>query len=54
MFFIAKGDCTVLIQDRMGLESGNKRIRTLYSGDHFGVNLSFFTINIGNCFIVQL
>ena len=38
MFFIQSGECSVMVQDKIGLESGIKRVRVLYSGDHFGVS----------------
>jgi len=36
MFFIQSGECSVIIQDKIGLESGIKQVRLLYGGDHFG------------------
>lgn len=36
MFFIQSGECSVVVQDKIGLESGNKLVRLLYKGDHFG------------------
>lgn len=36
MFFIQSGECFVMVQDKIGLESGNRKIRNLFAGDHFG------------------
>ena len=37
MYFVQRGECNVMVSDKIGLESGIKRVRTLYPGDHFGV-----------------
>lgn len=36
MFFIQSGECQVMVQDKIGLESGIKKVRNLFTGDHFG------------------
>jgi CRP-like cAMP-binding protein len=36
MYVVQKGECNVLVVDKVGLENGSKRVRTLYPGDHFG------------------
>eukprot|EP00347_Sterkiella_histriomuscorum_P000014 403377514 len=36
MYFVQKGKCNVVVQDKIGLDSGSKRVRQLYPGDHFG------------------
>lgn len=36
MYFVQKGDCSVFVQDKIGLEAGVKRVRSLFPGDHFG------------------
>ena len=36
MFFIQSGECNVVVQDKIGLESGVRQVRSLYGGDHFG------------------
>lgn len=37
MYIVQKGECNVHVMDKIGLENGIKRVRTLYPGDHFGV-----------------
>ncbi len=44
MYFIQLGECTVYVSDKIGLESGVKEVRTLYTGDHFGVRTCFHKI----------
>lgn len=39
MYFVQKGQCDVLVQDKIGSDSGLKRVRSLISGDHFGVSV---------------
>lgn len=39
MYFVQRGECNVIVSDKIGLESGIKRVRTLYPGDHFGVRI---------------
>jgi len=36
MYIVQKGECNVHVLDKIGLENGFKRVRTLYPGDHFG------------------
>ncbi len=36
LYFVQKGDCSALVHNKIGLEVGNKKTRTLYPGDHFG------------------
>jgi CRP-like cAMP-binding protein len=36
MFFIQTGECSDIIEEKIGLESSIKQIRLLYGGDHFG------------------
>lgn len=40
MYFVEKGECSVMVKDKVGLESGAKKVRTLFPGDHFGVTSS--------------
>jgi hypothetical protein len=44
MYFIQLGECRVYVSDKIGLESGVKEVRTLYTGDHFGVRTCFHKI----------
>ena len=37
MYFIQSGECSVIVYDKIGLDSGMKEVRRLYTGDHFGV-----------------
>ncbi len=37
LFYVQKGECNVNVMDKVGLENGLKRVRTLFPGDHFGV-----------------
>lgn len=37
MYFVQKGECSVYVQDKIGLEAGIKKVRVLFAGDHFGV-----------------
>lgn len=39
MYFIQLGECSVFVQDKVGLESGVKEVRKLTAGDHFGVRM---------------
>lgn len=41
MYFVQNGDCNVIVQDKIGLEAGIKRVRTLFPGDHFGVSYKY-------------
>ncbi|CDW89695.1 UNKNOWN [Stylonychia lemnae] len=36
MYFVQRGVCQVFVNDKVGLDSGVKRVRLLYPGDHFG------------------
>ena len=41
MYFVQRGECQVIVHDKVGLDSGVKKVRYLYPGDHFGVRLLF-------------
>jgi hypothetical protein len=41
MFFLAKGDCVVMIKDRVAEGHEELKHRTLLPGDHFGVSYTF-------------
>ncbi len=36
MYFVQQGECNVIIKDKVGLNQGKKRVRTLHVGDYFG------------------
>jgi signal-transduction protein with cAMP-binding, CBS, and nucleotidyltransferase domain len=46
MYFVQKGECSVQVQDKIGLDAGIKRVRTLYAGDHFGVRSLYHILNL--------
>lgn len=50
MYFIAKGDCNVMIKDKVNDVFEEIQHRSLLPGDHFGVRLTLyiFIINLGN------
>lgn len=39
LYFVQKGECNVNVMDKIGLENGLKRVRSLFPGDHFGVSI---------------
>lgn len=41
MYFLAKGDCVVLVKDRVFDGHEEIKHRTLLPGDHFGVSHTF-------------
>ena len=36
MYFVAKGECSVRVRDRVSIDGSDREIRKLYPGDHFG------------------
>ena len=41
IFFLEKGECVVKVKDKQKLRNSDKKVRTLYPGDYFGVRFSF-------------
>lgn len=56
MFFIAKGDCNVIIKDKVNNDAVEELLhRSLLPGDHFGVtHIAIFIIIIGSIFVVLM
>jgi hypothetical protein len=44
MFFIAKGDCNVIVKDKIGDITEEIKHKVLQPGEHFGVSLRLILI----------